>query len=288
MGVNVLSGKSGTVDGSATVRDWSVDAEDLLAKYHASGGSEGQGALAGNTDWTGSYNAYGSLAARLPGASFTFIGTVDGVRGVEGVAMVSQNVITFDIEAGTVISHVVSFEGNGLLTRSDSVTGQPIADAVIPDPPSAKGVLLKQAEVIDVPVFTNIADVRVITLTLTRNNPSFVSSDTAGGTQRVSGNFSAELSYTIYESDMALLPTEGDVQQFKIQIDSVAKNNYDLRWFRFENASGIEVPIESADPVGCTLNWTMSGFESPTPTGTRLKGAMLGPDPADVTQPVIW
>jgi len=281
----VISGKGGAVDGSNTVRDWSVEIENAVATYHASGGSSGQGAIAGNNDWSGQYNAYGYLPDVLPGEAFEFKGSVDGSVGVVSAAsgaLCNEVVINFPIEEGGIINHTVSFEANGALTPGAAVA----TDAIVPDAYSAKdatvALLLQQTPFTE----TDETDVRSITITITSTNPAYRSSSTSGETKRVAGNLSATVSYSVYveDGDPSNLPSEGDIKQLKVKC-AEADNQpatgftndewWDFKWMIYSGTSGIECSPESGDIIGATCNWTMKGFADVA--GTQTKGFINKP-----------
>lgn len=272
--MGVISGIGGLVDGKTHVRNWSVNSSADLQRIVASNTKGGSTHLAGNKDWTGQYQAFGHTPATLPGDSFTFEGAIDLVNGASGSAMCNQVEIVWDIESGAPIGHTVSFEANGPLTLGAATV---TADASVPNAPSSIGTKVQVADVSATPAFSELTDVRTITLTLTRDNQSYVSSGTAGQAQRKIGNLNFALSISLYTDNFgaAIIPTVNEVQQVRLFVNST--EYWDLRWARFGEASDIAVDRETAAIVGMTLNANMEGFTliGSTPTEGFIKTPAL-------------
>lgn len=260
--MSVISGKSGAVDGAGTVRDWSVSSSADIQAYIASNTSGGTGRLAGNKDWSGSYKAYGHTPANLPGASFTFTGSVDGTNGVTGTARVDSVDIECDIEGGGIISHTVNFSSNGALTLGSAAA----TDATVAIPPSAIGCDVQLGTVASSPSWTPVTDVRSWTLTLTADNQSYVSSDTAGETKRNEGNLDATVSYSVYEGDPSGLPAVNSIAAIRLYTSASAY--WELLWVMFGEASDIQTDIEGGSLVGATLNASMNAVATVGETDT--------------------
>lgn len=274
--MSVISGFGGAVDTIATVREWSVSSTADIQRYVASGSKKGSSRLAGNKDWSGSYMAYGAIPAKKPGDSFTFTGSLDGTNGVTGTAMVDEVVITWDIEGGGIISHEVSFSSNGALTLGTAAA----TDATVPAPPTAIGTKIEESDAIATPAFSEITDIRTITLTLTRSNQAYVSSATAGETQRVMGPLDATVSFSLYEGDPANLIAVNAVKHLKLYVD--ATKFWELKWVRFGEASDIQCDVEDGALVGATQNASMEGFTDVA--GTATEGYIKDPS----VSPVTW
>lgn len=255
--MGVISGIAGLVDGKTHVRNWSINSSADLQRIVASNTKGGSTRLAGNKDWSGSYAAFGHTPATMPGDSFTFEGGIDLVNGAQGPAVCNEVEIVWDIESGAAIMHTVSFESNGALVLGPvTVT----ADISVPNPPSSIGTKVQVADPAASPSFAELTDVRTITLRITRDNQSYVSSGTAGQTQRKSGNLDFALSISIYTDNFgnAIIPTVNEVQHVKLFVD--ATTFWELKWARFGEASDMEVDRENAAIVGMTLNAEMEGF----------------------------
>lgn len=274
--MSVISGFGGAVDTIPTVRGWSVTSTSDITRYVASGSKKGASRIAGNRDWNGQYTAYGGIPAKKPGDIFTFTGSLDAVNGVEGSAMVEEVVINWDIEAGGIISHEVTFSSNGVLTLGAAVA----TDATVPAPLPAVGTKIEEALAIATPVFTEITDIRTITLTISRNNPSYASSSTAGDTKRVMGTLDMSISFGVYEGDPADLIAVNGVRHLKVYID--ATNFWELKWVRFGEASDVDCDIEDGGLVSATMNAEMEGFTDVA--GTATEGYIKDP----TATPVTW
>ena len=268
--MTVLSGIGGKVDGIDTVRTWSINHVADLQAYIASNTKGGTSRLKGNLDWTGQYTAYGHTPVKMPGDIFTFIGSIDGSLGVTAQAMVEEVTIIWDIEAGNIIGHEVSFGGDAdLVFGSASAT-----DVTLPNVISSISTKLELSEALLTPAFSEITDIRTMTLTLTRSNQSYVSSSTSGITKRIKGNLDVSFSYTLYEATPASLILPNAVKHAKLYVDS--STFWELKWVRFGELSGLEVDIESGTLVGPTQNTDMEGFTDIA--GVMTEGKIVKPD----------
>lgn len=277
MAHEVIAGIKGVVNGVDTVRQWGISLGNELQAYVASNTKGGTGRVEGNNDWSGSYGAYGHTPAQMPGGTFTFLGEIGGgttpnFTQATGSALVDSVEITIPIEEGGIISHVVNFSSNGALTFP---TGT-ITDAVVPNPPPSIGTKIESAELIATPVFTEIQDVRSVTITITASNPSYASSGTAGETKRVAGNIDCSVSFTQYEADWTLHPAPGVKKELKVFVD--ATTFWHFKWVEFGELSDLQVNRETADIIGATHNASMAGYANVPPTPTATEGFIKKPD----------
>jgi len=273
--MSVLSGTDGVVDGVNTVQKWSINSTADLQAYVASNTKQGTVRVAGNKDWTGTFEAYGHTPIHFPGDSFTATLSIDETNGVVAAAICDEVVIEWDIEAGAIIKYTTSFSAN-----ADLVFGAAAAtDVTVPVVFSSIGTKLESAEPIAVPVFTEIINIRTMTLTITRSNQAYVSSGTAGSTRRVKGNLDYTFSYTLYEADPTLLIAANAVKHLKVFVNATLF--WELKWVRFGEVSNLEVDIEGATLVGPTQSAGMEGFTDVA--GTATEGYIK--DPATTT---LW
>lgn len=266
--MSVISGILGAVNTISTVGKWSISYKADTQAYVASNTLGGTGRIAGNGDWSGSYDALGHTPAVLPGAAFAFLGTIDNVKGASGTAIVDKVEINWDIEGGKPISHTVTFSSNGALTLGAAV----VTDATIPNPPSSIGTKVELGTVVTSPVFTELTDVRTIRLTLSNDNKSYVSSGTAGQTKRTKGNFDCDFAISVYAGDWSTLPAPNTVKAVKLWVD--ATTFWLINWGMIGELSNLEVDRETAAPVGATVNGSLNGFallNGATPTAGFVK-----------------
>lgn len=255
--MSVLSGISAVVNGQHTVRKWSISSSADIQTIFASNTKGGPVVLDGNKDWSGSFEAYGFQPVLSPGESFEFLGSVDGTSGVISEAdgaIVDSIVISADIEAGTPISYVVNFSGNGTLTTDATA----VADETIPCPLSAIGAYLTLTDVAGILEPVPLTDVRTFSITLTAANQSYVSSDTEGYTKRLAGNFSATVSVSLYESDF-----DEVIQPNSCYILSIIASDetyWDFSWIVFNEAAGFDVDREGAALIGYSLGGAFTGY----------------------------
>lgn len=253
--MGILNGILGAVDGIDTIRGWSVDTSADIQRLIASNTKGGPLRLPGNKDWGGNYNAYGHTPLKMPGSIFTFHGSLDGANGVEGSAIVESVEISIDIEGGLPISHVVNFAAMGVL---DLNAVKAVSDAVDVAAFSAIQRKVMIGTVVAVPVWTEVPNVRTVTLGFSAENPSYVSSQTAGHTKRLKGNIDGSLAMTVYEGDPGLLIPANTVKAVRVYV--TATLYWELYWMMFREASGIEANREDGSLIGATQNAEFNGF----------------------------
>lgn len=267
--MSVVSGMGGAVNGVSTVRGWSIDHAADLTPYVASGMKGGTSRVAGNKDWTGQYTCYGHSPTHFPGDAITFTGSIDGSNGCTGAAMVNEVTINWDIEAGGVINYTVSFEGNGALTFGASVA----TDVTVPSAFPANACKIELADVAASPSYSEVDNIRTITLTFTKSNPSYASSGTAGLVKRVEGNLDCSLSYGVYEGDPTAYIQPNTVQFVRVYVN--ATTYWEIKAMRFGAVSGVEVDIEGPNVVGATQNAEFEAFYDLS--GTMTEGVIINP-----------
>lgn len=250
----VLSGIGGAVDGIATVREWSISETGDLQAYTASNTLQAVSRESGNTDWTGSYQAYGAIPVKMPTEIFTFTGSIDGTNGIVASAIVDSVTIEWDMEAGTIIRHTVNFASNGAIARGAAVA----VDATVPDPHVSLGTKLEISDSVASPSYAEVTDVRTISITFSANNPSYASSSTAGAIKRQAGNLDVSMSYSLYTDDFSTLPAINSQQQYKVFVNATLF--WEFLYMSVQDLSDLTVDIEGAGMVGATVNTMFTGF----------------------------
>lgn len=85
MPVTVLTGIKGLAAKNTSAihntRKWTINVMSEIQAFITSATKAGTGRQIGNIDWNGQYSAYGHTPVCLPGDSFTFKGSLDGVSG---------------------------------------------------------------------------------------------------------------------------------------------------------------------------------------------------------------
>lgn len=272
--MGIISGIGGAVDGIDGVRKWSINSEADLQAAIASNTKGATMQVAGNTDWSGSYDAFGHTPTRMPGEIFSFQGDMANALGVRGSCIVDDVEITDSIEDGTIIEHVVNFSGNAPLLRG----AFPASDVSLPNPPTSIGTKVTLA----VPISGNpnsaswfeIADVRGWTLRLSCDNQAYVSTTTAGGNKRVKGNLSGEITIPIFTADFSNPPAENDVRFVRLYVN--ATQYWQIASVMFGGVSGPEVDIEAGSIVAVDLNAMISSHHVIASAG--VEGSILKPD----------
>ena len=269
--MSVISGIKGAVNGIDTVGKWSITTKADTQAYHASNTRGGPVRLPGNTDWSGSYDAKGGAPAVIPGETFAFVGQLDSGLTAEGQAIVDRITININVEGGGVVGHTVTFSAAGDLSTGST----PVSDTTDPAGITAIGTTVE----IVTPGgsdsdLESIADLRTITLTLSSDNKPYVTSDTAGGTRRVAGNFNLELSLTVYLDDLDEVPQPNDINRVVITLSDLT--TWDVSFVRWSEITGVDVDVDNAALVGATLNAALTGVSDDG--STVLDGEVLDPN----------
>lgn len=263
--MTVISGKHGAVDGVGTVRTWSISSSADLQAVVASNTKGGTSRSEGNIDWDGQYTAYGDDPTHYPGEGFTFTGCLDTTvnKGFSGVAIVDGVEIVVDIAAAAVIAHVVNFSANGVLDPVDT-TG--VEDVTIPNPPSSKGCKVQIGTFLSTAVFADFVDVTRFAISITTDNKPYVTSSTAGQTQRKEGNVDARVSidWALDEDGMAGLPVANDINEVKLYVN--ATEFFHFKWLMWSEPDNVEVSRESADIINGTLTGELKVAAAPETT----------------------
>lgn len=281
MAHSVISGVGGAIDGVPTVRKWTLSASAATIRWLASGSEQGASRVAGPRDWSATYEAYGPLPAKMPGDEFTFTGSYDGTNGFVAPGMVDSVAINWNQETGDPITHTVAFSSNGALAPGAAAA----TDVTVPEAPPSVGCIIEVSDPLASPSFSEIEDVRSVTLTISRENKPYVSSSTVADgearTKRTAGPWDMSLSYSVFEGDSALLFEPNVVKHFRIYVDDTLY--WDLQWVRIGELSDIECDHETGELVGATQNGEMEGVTDVEDTQTV--GAIKTPEAAPTT---IW
>ena len=193
-----INGVGAAINGVGCAQQWeirsTVDLESIVCTA-----SDGAGIVTvGNSDWTGTYAAFGHTPAVKPGDSFSFEGALSNGSAAYGTSMVKRVQIFWPVEAGQSIYHQVLFEGNGALAFKTNST---VADSSTPLPVTAKGCGLT--------IGATSLPVRQMILDIWKTNEFYNDTDTAGVTARLAGNLFAKFQADCYFDDWTDLPTQG-------------------------------------------------------------------------------
>lgn len=273
--MSVIGGMNGAVDGHAIVRGWAIAHSADIKSMVASNTLGGSITLEGNENWSGTFRQYGYIPAVLPGAAFTFTGSIDGSDGAYGPARVTSVTINWGQEAGEPIAMEIAFQANGALVLGAAAVSD---TADFENVGSSVGVLVKIADAGG--AFAALDDVRSAQLVLTAANREYRSSTSDGHTKSVEGPLDWSLSIDMYSgADLSALPTVNLVQGFQLFVN--ATEHWELLWGRVGEMTNLDVNIETGDLVSGTLNASMHGIQliGETVTDGTIK------DPAETT---IW
>lgn len=262
----VISGKRAVMDGVGSLRNWKVSRTDDVQTPLASSTDGMPFAQSGNQDWTGTAEFYGHTPPYMPGDSFTFQGNPDtaGTKLWTGAALVRSINVIIDIEAASIISGTLTFEGNGALTNS---TGT-ISDATSPAMYSAKALKGTWAG-------SDIAQLRRMEFTLECDLQRYASggtSGTAGFFKRVAGNLRGNGQFTTYEATPDLVLAYGTIDVLRYYVTSTTywSFSYALLASNDPNAD-----VEGGTIPGQTYPWVYSGWKDIT--GTITQGSIVKP-----------
>src|SRR6185437_15471936 len=266
----VHSGKFGVVNNQSTVRNWSINDSQTLAKGVASNTAFGPFRRRGVEEWTGSFAQYGKQPTVMPGDSFTFQGYTAPDNdaygaGIEysGTAIVRQLVVNWNFEGGEMINMAIDFDGHLNLT-SQGVSGAVYLDVSTPTiPPIALGSL-SYATVSPWTSFTTWSDVASATLTITNEVQEYVNSSTivaAAGVNhlwkgRKSGNMDCTLSVVEQNLNRSRF-NKGDDIAVRLYVD--ATTFWELKWAQVKDFTGIQVDRETAKILQQTVNTEFNG-----------------------------
>lgn len=287
--MSVISGIGGHAISDANIieciRTWGVSYNAGVQEAVCSATKGGRLRMPGNKDWTGQYTAYGHTPLVLPGEEFTFKGAITGIAaaavGVSGDAIVDSVQINWDMEAGTILNHQVNFGAMSALTFGSINVAD---DTSIPEPVSASGLIVKTALYEAggaAGALMELHEVRTATLTLTRNNPSYVSSGTGGNTYRFKGNFDVALALSCYAKDTDgwdSFPKPNEAHAVELYVNDT--DAWFVKWIMFNDMGGMDVDVEGAALVGCSLSGSLAGFWDVS--GTWTTGVVETPADAQV------
>jgi len=283
----VITGKAGHIAKDSTAisccRQWGINHTSELQTFGCSATKGARGRIGGTEDWSGQYQAYGAIPAVLPGDEVTFNGAISGegasAVGVSGDVMIESVEIVWNVETGAPIAHTVQFGGNGPLTYG---TVNVPADATIPDPLTSKGCKVEIWSVAETPEKeAEFAELRTITLRLSKDNQAFATTTTAGWKNRAEGGLDIECNFTVLTDDFADFPDVNAIKELRLYID--ATHYWQLKWMIFGEHSGLDVDIEGGALVGGTIN---AAFVPYTRVGTTpTQGVVKDPSATPVT---IW
>ncbi len=285
-----LSGVGGHIDQGGVVigclRTWTLSLTAALAEAICSASSGATLRAAGNLDWSGSYTAYGHTPAVDPGDSFTLNAAIAGVAaasiGLEGAAICDSWTVEVDIEGGAVIGHTVNFSANGALGYGASgVLAVDDDDSLpAPHPGNLCKVQIAEASPYDAS-HANILDVRTWSLTVTADNKSFVSSETAGQTKRSAGNIDAKVAIGLYAQDdigYDSLPTANAIVGLRLFV--TATLYWELAYAMVEEVGDQGADVEAGALAGGSLS--LGNMAYADISGTFTEGHIKNPAGADI------
>lgn len=233
---------------------------NLQELVHA-GTKGGRQRLQGVKDWNGTWEEYGFVPSFWPGDEISYVGSIDGVKGYAGEAIVTQVVITIPVGAGTAPTISGTFRGIGELDLSDStaVALPTVADV---DIPSVHGLCVLLAALSDSPSYVAQAGTNEITITLSIEALEVNNCSTSGVMDAIEGLWDATISYKRYVDDTATIPEPGTPYHVRIPIDIAGTEYYQFEYMRVGDISDITLNRETGEVLNVTIPLSMSMIET--------------------------
>ncbi len=275
--MGIHSGKFGVVNGQSTVRNWSVSETADVKQYVASNTRGGSGRQVGNKDATGNFGRYGGLPILLPNDTFDFQGytaPADDTEGGNGPiyqlpAIVDQVAITWNWQAGDIISHAVNFGLRGQTGPFEQLSDGIYTDETAPDVPSVIGLVPLVSTLGGSSGFDPIECVLNATLTLTAAIQTFVNSCTSGRVGRTAGNIDWSLAIAVQGDDWSDMPfAVNDLVALQLPINDT--DEWQLTWGIVRDFSNIVADRESGAIIGYTININMAGYDNDAGTAGSI------------------
>jgi len=278
--MSVHSGKFGTINGIPTVRVWSVNDDQALAKGVASNTSFGPFRRKGVEEWNGNFTQYGKQPTVMPGAAFNFVGYTApdndaGGNGIKyaGVAYSKQVTIVWNFSGGEMINIATDFDGHLNLT-TQGVSGAVVLDNSTPViPPIVDGKVQYSTDGV---TWLDWIDVSQATLTIMNEIQEYVDSSTIVADTgvnhlwkgRKAGNMDATLSVVENNTDRSRFK-KGDDLAIRLYVDTSLF--YEAFWFQVEKVSSIQVDRESGKIIQQTVNLGFNGVKTSDASAGHIK-----------------
>ncbi len=244
----MLTGLNSLVDGLAGGRNWSIAPVANVTEF-ADSGTDGAVALVdGVKDWSGNFSAYGHTPLALPGADFTFTGSIDGTNGATGPAIADGFDLTLNQETMAPIECVVNFSGDGALTLG--LAGGSAGAAALPLTADGDCIINIGSDI----------DVRSSKLSLSCDNKAYNDTSTDGVMKREAGRWSGTISWSRYVDTFASLGTVGAVVTVKLYV--TAALFWEIKFARYVGPSDITVDRETGELISATENLTFTALNA--------------------------
>ncbi len=276
----VHSGKFGTLNGIPTVRQWSINDDQTLAKGVASNTNFGPFRRRGVEEWNGNFSQYGKQPTVMPGSSFNFAGYTApdndaGGNGIQyaGVAFVRQTVINWNFTGGEMINIASDFDGH-LNFTTQGLSAAVILDASTPIiPPIVLGKVQYSTDSVS---FVDWLNVSQATLTIMNEIQEYVDSGTIVADTGVNhlwkgrkpGNMDATLSIVEDNTDRTRFK-KGDDLAIRLFVDATLM--YEIFWFTVEKFTNIQVDRETGKIIQQTINLGFNGVKASDASTGHIK-----------------
>lgn len=275
--MGVHSGRYATVNGLSTLRNWSVNDSQNLAKAVASNTAFGTESGRGVEDWTGSVQVYGRQPTKMPGDTFAFVGYEapnNDAGGVgmrySGTAIITQLVANWNWSSAEFLNYQLDFGGHLALVGADGAFPPDLSIPVFQSPSG-----LKPLYSVDFGAnFVEWTDVATAVWTLTNSVQTYVNSSSyvadspgPGGrvwTGRKPGNIDWTLAITEHNGDRTRFK-KGDQLAIKLPVGPASSPTYWLlKYGRVKDFTNIVLDREGAKIIQQTVNLDMSGVREDT------------------------
>lgn len=269
--MTIHTGRFGMVDGGVAIRNWSINEGYATNKSVHSGTAFGSDRENGPYDWTGQFGAYGHSPIVMPGEYLDLdaykapdaADDEDNGEIYSGSIYIESVAITINFQTNEIISHIVTFGGNGDLTISNGTLIED-ANAVANFTPCAGKIVTFVSGTPDVE--TILQYVTQATLTFSKPGITSVNSGTTAGsgkciTTRHPGSaidWTMSISTEEGNRNSSLVP--GSNHKFRVYV--TASNFWELVWGKVKDITGLTVDRETGAVIAQTYNVEMKSHLS--------------------------
>lgn len=262
-------------------QNWTLDiAESPEVRYY-SGTKFGPQRVAGNVEYTGSFQAYGASPPLFVGDSFTalmYAAPTNGVPCSPGCAVIVPAIVdTLTITwnwtpENRTVSYNIGFSLNGSPSEDTSFDDDCDDELFCDNPCDLELVIKDPCDNNSVVEFCNLTQA---VLTFTASNQTYGNSSTNCEQRKVPGNLDFTLAITEQNPCLVLEITK----DYRIEIDATPTTKWILEWARLLGLSNYSVNAQTAEIISKTDNFAMQGVlccsdDDDTPT----LGQIIHPD----------
>lgn len=267
----IHSGRFGVIGGVSAVENFSINDDTTLARFRNSATGGGMGSRAGVGNWNGTYNGTGAQPYLLPGLFIGFVGYTapdsDIINTVgqayTGTIIADTANIVWDWASGAVLKHSVGFSGHLALTVAAAHAA--VLDATVSDPEPIGPCKISWSSD-NGSTYTQLKNVSQAQLSINAANSSYINSDTAGNTGRLSGPIDWSASITI-ESNILGGGVLAKGVSYMFKFFTTGTKFYELKWGKVKGFTNFVTDV-NGNIISHSVAIEMSATElvSSTPT----------------------